>query len=227
MDALGLGIATSLVGLAFLLGVLSARSFAKFLRRGVRAELWWGSGLTLATAAMAVEAAVYFGVVTVWLLQAYIFFSAAIVGVLSLGATRVLRRPRVERAYTYYTLGSCLAVAVFSFATAPPSGMVTGGIITGNPSALLLILSSFVTVPATVVLLAASAVSLRRNWRWQTVLMAAGAIVLGAGGALYIASFPVALYYAEFIGILVLFLGLVSLPQTATTSAASGTPSRA
>lgn len=219
MDALAVGIAGSLIGLAVLLGYLSVRSLAKFRLRGVRAELWWGSGLTLATAAMAIEAVVYLGFVTDGVLQAYIFCSAAIVGILSLGATRVLRSPRVEGAYTIYTLVACGVVAVFSFGTAPPAGMVNGGIISGNPSALLITLSSFVTVPATVVLLAASAVSLRRNWRWQTMLMAAGALVLGAGGFLYIASFPVALYYAEFIGILVLFLGLISLPQPASTTA--------
>jgi hypothetical protein len=74
-------------------------------------------------------------------------------------------------------------------------------------------------VPATVILLSASALSLRKSWRWQTLLMVAGAVVLGAGGTLYIASFPIALYYAEFLGILMLFLGLVSLPQVSTASA--------
>jgi hypothetical protein len=43
-------------------------------------------------------------------------------------------------------------------------------------------------------------------------------VILGAGGALYIASFPIALYYAEFLGIFFLFLGLVSLPSTARAS---------
>jgi hypothetical protein len=49
--------------------------------------------------------------------------------------------------------------------------------------------------------------------------MAGGAIILGAGGALYIASFPIALYYAEFVGILLLFLGLISLPQASSAPA--------
>jgi hypothetical protein len=94
--------------------------------------------------------------------------------------------------------------------------MVSGGIITGNPPVLLLVLSSLVTGPATVVLLTASYLALRRSWRWQTLLMIAGAVILGAGGTLYIASFPVALYYAEFLGIILLFLGLMSLPQTSS-----------
>jgi hypothetical protein len=48
--------------------------------------------------------------------------------------------------------------------------------------------------------------------------MIGGALILGAGGTLYIASFPVALYYAEFLGIILLFFGLISLPQVASNA---------
>ncbi|HZY93235.1 MAG TPA: hypothetical protein VFG07_10765 [Thermoplasmata archaeon] len=217
-------IAASLVVLTLLLAVLSIRGIVRYVRSRLWTQLMWAGGLALATAAMAVEAIVYVGVVDELLLQAYVFFSAAIVGVLSLGATKVLRRPVVERVYTVYTWAATLVVAVFSFLTPVSTSIVVGGIISGNPPLLLLILSSFVTGPATIVLLTASVVALRRSWRWPTLLMVAGALILGAGGTLYIASFPVALYYAEFVGIIVLFLGLVTLPQTAPagTSAPAG-----
>jgi hypothetical protein len=75
-----------------------------------------------------------------------------------------------------------------------------------------------------VVLVGSAIQGLRRSRRWQTLLMVAGALVLGGGGTLYIASFPVALYYAEFIGIGLLFLGLVNLPTTAPVPARTPTP---
>jgi hypothetical protein len=212
-------IAASLVGLSLMLLVLSVRAFAKYRNSPTRAQLMWGAGLIFATGAMLVESVVYLGSDSSLILQIYVFFSAAIVGVLSLGATRILRSPRLERAYTWYTVATCGLVAVFSFLTPlPPSSMVTAGIITGDPPLLMLVLSSLVTVPATVVLLSASYLSLRRSWRWQTLLMIGGALILGAGGTLYIASFPVALYYAEFLGIILLFFGLISLPQGSSTS---------
>ena len=183
----------------------------------------WGSGLAFAGAAMAIETIVYAGIVSSPLLQAYVFLSAAIVGVLSLGATRILRSPRLERVYVGYTAAACALVAVACALTPLPSAMVSGGIIVGNPPLLLIVLSSLVTVPATVVLLVATGLSLHRSWRWQTLLMAAGAVILGAGGALYIASFPIALYYAEFLGIFLLFLGLVSLPAAEATSVTTPT----
>ncbi len=218
-------IAASLAALCGLLSVLSVRGLLRFRQSGSRAQLMWGGGLTLAAAAMGVELAVYLGFVSSPILQAYVFFSAGIVGILSLGATKILRSPKVERAYTTYILATSGLVAAACCLTPLPSSMVSGGIITGNPPLSLILLSSLVTFPATAVLLAATVLSLRRSWRWQTMLMAAGAVILGAGGTLYIASFPIALYYAEFLGILLLFLGLISLPQSSPTHAATPTGS--
>ncbi|HTT34668.1 MAG TPA: hypothetical protein VMH78_02210 [Thermoplasmata archaeon] len=210
-EAIGLTISLGL--LAFALAFLAVRGAGQYRTTRSRPQLAWSSGLALASAAMAVETVVYAGFVTDVLLQAYIFLSAAIVGVLSLGAARVFRRPRLEQGYSWYTLVACAAVGVASFAVPVPAGMVQQGIIVGNPSLLLLVLSSMVTGPATIVLLASAVVGLRRARRWQTLLLIAGALVLGAGGTFYIASFPVLLYYAEFIGIVLLFFGIVSLPR--------------
>ncbi len=216
-------IAGSLAGLFLLLATLTVRGFLKFGRSRRRVDLAWAAGIALAAAAMAVELVVFLGVVSSPILQAYVFFSAAIVGVLSLGATRVLRSPRLESAYTAWTLATCAVTGFFSAITPLPATMVSQGIITGNPPVLLLVVSSLVTGPATIVLVAASILALRRSWRWQTLLLVGGALVLGAGGTLYIASFPVALYYAEFFGIILLFLGLISLPQPTAAPSATGT----
>ena len=214
----------SLGALCGLLSAISARGVMRYRQSRSRSQLMWACGLALGAAAMGVETIVYLGVVSGPILQAYVFLSAAIVGVLSLGATKILRSPRVERAYSAYILATSAVVAVASFLTPLSTSMVSSGIITGNPPLSLILLSSLVTVPATVVLLTATVLSLRRSWRWQTLLMAAGAVILGAGGALYIASFPVALYYAEFLGILLLFLGLVSLSQASPSSSSVARP---
>jgi hypothetical protein len=225
VDAEGYAIAASLFFVFALLVILAARSALQFYRTNDRNQLFWGSGVGLAAAAMAVEAIVYLGVSPGPYLPAYVFFSAAIVGVLSLGATRVLRRPRLELGYRVYSLGTIGIVAALCAITPLPDSMVTAGVITGNPPLSLIVASTFVTGPATVLLLTASYLSLRRSWKWHTVLVIAGALILGAGGVLYIATFPVALYYAEFAGVLLLFLGLISLP--AHTSAPMVSPAAA
>jgi len=223
MDAGEYAVAASLILLTGLLAALSLRSAYRSLHNHEARELPWVGGLAIGAAAMAIETAVFFGASQPVLLQGYVFASAAIVGVLSLGAVHVLRRPLAERAYVAFTLVMVGVVAMFSFLTAPASGMVSNGVITGDPSLLLVVLSSLVTFPATVVLLLASAIALRRSRRWQTILLIAGALILGAGGTLYIASFPAVLYYAEFVGIVLLFFGLVSLPHPSGTPAPAPT----
>ncbi len=229
MDPTGTVIAVSLGMLSGVLGSLSARGVRRFLSARDPHQLMWAVGLSLATAATVVELAAYVGIVSSLLLQAYVFFSAAIVGVLSLGTLRAFHRELWKRAYLGYALASLALVAVVSFTTPLPTSMVRDGVISGNPPLSLLVLSSLVTVPATVVLLTACALSLRRNFRWKGLCMLGGAAVLGAGGAFYIASFPVMLYYAEFVGIVLLFFGLVDFSRwtLAGPVAASGPRERA
>lgn len=215
MDVTAWAILVSLGLLTAALSTLTIRGFARYREGRVRVQLWWSLGLGLAAAAMAVETIVYAGVVNAPLLQTYIFLSGALVGILSLGAVRVFRRPRIEPIYAAYTFATCGILAVASYLTPVSGAMVTGGIITGQPPLLLTLLSSLITGPATVVLLVSAGSSLRRARDWRTLLLIAGALVLGAGGFLYIASFPVALYYAEFVGIIFLFAGLVSLRPAA------------
>jgi hypothetical protein len=213
VDALRWGIALSLAVLSVVLGLLSARGFVRFVRNHDRHQVMWAVGLSFGTAATSLELIAYLGVVTTSLLQAYVFFSAAIVGVLSLGALRAFHRVFWNRTYIGYIAATLAVVAFFTLKTPMPASMVQGGVISGNPPLLLLVLSSLVTVPATIVLLAACVMSLRKSFRMKGLMMMAGACVLGAGGAFYIASFPVILYYAEFIGIVLLFFGLVDLSR--------------
>lgn len=220
------GIAISLALLSLILGYLSIRGMYRAFGERSRHQLWFGLGLSCGTAALLVELLAYVGIVNSGLLQAYVFLSAAIVGVLSLGSAKSFRPGRFEVAYTSYMAVAIGTVAWFSASTPMPISMVRAGIVAGNPPLLLLILSSFVTIPATVVLLTAAVVHLRRTFRPKGLLMITGACVLGAGGAFYIASFPVVLYYAEFVGIVMLFLGLTDLSRLSLAKPATA-PERA
>lgn len=214
MNAEGWGIAISLGLLTVVLTVLAGRGFLRFFLTRRHSQLGWGVGLAFGAAATAIELAAYVGAVSALMLQAYVFFSAAIVGTLSLGSVRAFRRPIYRNLYAGYIISVSAVVGVFCFLTpVVPSSMVQDGVISGNPPPLLLILSSLITGPATVVLLGFAVVSLRRAFHWKGLLMIAGASVLAAGGVFYIASFPVALYYAEFIGIVLLFVGLTDFSR--------------
>jgi hypothetical protein len=220
LDAESWGIAISLALLTVVLASLTARGFVKFYQTHRHSQLGWGVGLGFGATATAIELSAFVGFVTPWMLQAYVFFSAAIVGTLSLGSVRAFRRPIYRNLYAGYIIVVSAVVGIFCFTTPVSSSVVTNGVISGNPPALLLVLSSLITVPATIVLLGFAVVSLRRSFHWKGLLMIAGASVLAAGGAFYIASFPVALYYAEFIGIVLLFIGLTDFSRWLTPAAA-------
>jgi len=220
MNAEDWGIAVSLGLLTAVLTVLAARGFVRFFSTRRHSQLGWGVGLGFGAMATAIELAAYLGVDSSVMLQAYVFFSAAIVGTLSLGSVRAFRRPIYRNLYASYIIGISAVVGLFCFTTPVPSSMVQEGVISGNPPVFLLVLSSLITVPATVVLLGFAVVSLRRSFHWKGLLMIAGASVLAAGGAFYIASFPVALYYAEFLGIVLLFIGLTDFSRWLTPSVA-------
>lgn len=201
----------SLALLTAALGFLAVRGLRRYVASRVSVQLWWSLGLALATAAMVVETIVYGGIDNGPLLQTYFFLSAALVGVLSIGAIRVFHRPKLEPRYAMFVFLACVVLGVYCFTTPLSTDLVVGGIIVGNPPLLLFVLSTVVTGPATVVLLISAGSSLRKTRDWRSLMLIAGALVLGVGGALYTARFPVALYYAEFIGIILLFGGLVSL----------------
>jgi hypothetical protein len=224
MDGSFYAIALSLGLLGIALAGLSARALARFLRKPEPTQGMWAAGMGMAAAAMGIETVVYVGVVSSGLLEAYVFVSAALVGLLSLGCTHVIRVVGFPKAYGAFILAACAVLAAACALTPLPLSMVSNGIIWQSPPLTLLILSSIITGPATIVLLAASVVSLRRSRKWQNLLIIGGALVLGAGGTLYIASFPVFLYYAEFIGIVLLFGGVVSLPRPSPSAAGLGRP---
>ena len=223
MDAEQWGIAVSLGLLTVVLTVLAARGFIRFFQTHKHSQLGWGFGLGFGATATGIELLAYTGFVSPVLLQAYVFFSAAIVGTLSLGMVHAFRRALYRNLYSGYIIATSAVVAFFSFSTPVPGSMVQAGVISGNPPVFLLILSSLITVPATIVLLGFAVLALRRSFHWKGLLMIAGASVLAAGGAFYIASFPVALYYAEFIGIVLLFIGLTDFSKWITPAPAAST----
>jgi len=226
MDAESWGIATSLGLLTLVLAALAGRGFVRFFRTHKHSQIGWGVGLGFGAAATAIELSAYVGVVSSVMLQAYVFLSAAIVGTLSLGSVRAFRKPIYRYLYAGYIIAVSAVTGIFCFTTPVSGSMVQAGVISGNPPVFLLVLSSFITVPATIVLLGFAVVSLRRSFHWKGLLMIAGASVLAAGGAFYIASFPVALYYAEFVGIVLLFIGLTDFSRWLTpTAAAAAVPS--
>jgi hypothetical protein len=208
-------IVASLIVLAALAALLTGIVTGRWRRNRRDAELYWSVGLALVTVTLGQEAAVYAGVVSSFMLQSYFFLVALLVGVLSLGSASLALSAPLRSAYAAYILAMCGVTAVVAFAFPVDGSVVTQGVITGSPGLALTVASSLVTFPAAVLMAVTSLYGAFRGKRWNLLYIGIGIIVISAAGSLYIASFPAALYYAEFVGVVLLFLGFVQLSSPA------------
>jgi len=111
------------------------------------------------------------------------------------------------------------AMVVVGLASSVPSSIVANGVVTGLPPLWVEVVSILITVPAALMLFFSSLYGALRQKRYQLLYIAAGTAVITAAGSLYLVSFPASLYYAEFVGIVLLFLGFVKVPGISAPAA--------
>ncbi len=216
MDPQNLAVLASLVALSGLTFLLGAKMWIRYRSRGETPYLYWFLGLLLTGFTLAEEAGVYGGVVTAPILATYFFLVALLVGLLSLGSARMALGSRWFQIYRAYVAGIGLLIAAIAFAIPVPVSVVVGGVIRGSPGLDLILASSLLTFPAAVLMAVTSLVGAWRTHRWNLALIFAGIVVISGAGSLYIVSFPVTLYYAEFLGVVLLFFGFLRIPAPAS-----------
>jgi hypothetical protein len=205
--------------LAFLAGLLSIVVLRRYLAQRKGFLLAYAVGLILVTFTLIEEVFFYAGYWSQPLIQSYLFLVAALVGILSLGSAKIGLAARWFRVYSLYIVAMVAIAGWFTFTTYVPSSIIDAGVVTGNPPLAIIISSTLVTVPAAVLMVGVSVLGAIRQHKPQLLLIAAGIVVISAAGALYIVSIPVTLYFAEFLGVLLLFLGFIGVPIGSRASA--------
>ncbi len=209
------GVAASIVVLSLVALLLSVLVLRRFRVDRQRCYLYWGAGLFLVFVTLVQEAALYVGVWSQLLIQSYLILVAVLVGVLSLGSAELSLRGLSKYLWFGYMVVTSVALAVVGLLETVSSSVVSGGVVSGSPPTSVLILSSLVTFPAAAMLIASSLYGVVRTKRYQLLYITIGTIVISIAGSLYLVSFPVTLYYAEFVGVALLFLGFVQIPRLA------------
>jgi len=108
--------------------------------------------------------------------------------------------------YYAYSAFSTLALLV-SLIYTEIGNILTEGVVYGPLPTLVIITSSLVTFPASAILIIVAAFSYYKGHDRRMLSIILGTIIVSVAGTLYIAQFPAFLYYAEFIGIVLLWLG--------------------
>jgi hypothetical protein len=208
-----LGLALSIVVLSAAALALSAMVLVRYRRERRACHLYWGIGLFLVFVTLAEEAALFVGVWSEVLVQSYLVLVAVLVGILSLGSAELSLHGWGKRAWFAYIAATSVLLAAVGFLYTVPSSIVVDGVVSGLPSTPVVIASSLVTFPAAGLLIVASLYGALREKRLQLLYITAGTVVISAAGSLYLVSFPLSLYYAEFVGVALLFLGFVKVPM--------------
>ena len=208
---MALAIAVSMVAICVIALVLAVLVLARYRRDRRRWHLYWGIGIFLVFVAQAQEAAFYLGLWSQLLIRSYLVVVAVLVGVLSLGSAELSLRGRARSLWYGYVGASCAACAAVCAVTPVSSTILYEGVVWGMPPINVVIVSSLATIPTALLLIVASLLGAVRERRLRLLYITAGMTVFTVSGSLYIVSFPAAMFYAEFLGVVLLFLGFVNV----------------
>ncbi len=197
---------TALIFLAssFLSVLLTMNHF----RKSLRSYVFWASGMWLFAFASLLEVMFSLGIYGNLLIDIYLFAVAVLVQLLSLGSLALIRKKKIFMSYAGYSIAADILL-ILSLALYPVGNILTRGVVFGLLPLDVTIVSSIITFPAAVILVVIAAVSYRSGKDRKMLSIIAGTIVVSIAGTLYIAAYPAFLYFAEFIGIILLWLGFV------------------
>ncbi|MCL4397160.1 hypothetical protein M1494_02325 [Candidatus Parvarchaeota archaeon] len=195
--------------LIFLLTVpLAGLMTYKFLKKRGKSQLYWSIGLWLFGMGVLLEVLFSFNIYNAFLIKTYLAAVAFLVSFLALGSTALLKNKKVFIYYGIFLILSAVFV-VYSLITANIGNVLTNYVVFGVLPLLVVISSSVMTFPAAAMLIAVAVLSYRKTSNKKMLSIIAGVVIVSVAGSLYIVHFPAFLYYSEFIGILLLWLGFI------------------
>lgn len=204
-EGAGISIAASLISLGF-----AALVFRQWLSRKKPYQLAWSIGLGLyAVAAFTQFWAEAYG----WdpgIYKVYYLVAAPLVAVLGIGSTLLVQR-RVGLGFAVYTaivfVGFVLAVAGATVITDALKSPIPAG--NAMPDTVR-IYSPLFTVPGSIALIGIAAYSYWRTRLMFNAWIGIGAAIVAAGGSLARFNIAAALYFAELVGIALMFWGFLA-----------------
>jgi len=216
-------VAISLGVLSVVALLLGALILGRYGRERRLWNLYWGTGIVLVFVTLVEESALDAGMWSQLLIRSYLVITAVLVGVLSLGSAELA----LSRRWKYLWFGfigvvsaACVAVGAL---TPVPSSIMFDGAVWSLPPTIVVVASSLVTVPGAAMLIGTSLYGVVRQRRFYLLYVTLGTIVFALGGSLYIASFPAAMYFADFAGTVLLFFGFVRVTDRSAAAVRTAT----
>ena len=198
---------STLLILALTVPLAALMTYKSFKKKG-KSQFYWSVGLWLFTAGVLLEVFFSFNIYNAVLIKIYLAAVAFLVSFLALGSVSLLKN---RLFYSYYGVFLILSgvFVVYSLIVSNIGNILTNYVVFGILPLLVVISSSIMTFPAAIILILVAALSYRKKPNKKMLSIIAGVIIVSIAGSLYIAHFPAFLYYSEFIGILLLWLGFI------------------
>ncbi|MEM3416106.1 MAG: hypothetical protein QW719_02070 [Candidatus Micrarchaeaceae archaeon] len=180
----------------------------RYSRRRSKPLLYWSVGMWAFAIGVLLEVVFAAGIYSELLISVYLFIVAIVVESLALGSMQLIKSNKLKNLYYAYAAASTILLA-YSLYASHIGNIIESHIVFGALPMFVVITSSIVTFPAAAILIAIAAISYVRKRSYKMLSIIAGVIVVSAAGTLYIAAMPTFLYYSEFIGILLLWIGFI------------------
>lgn len=200
------GVEITTIVFFILSSVLSIYLTSSYFDRRQKQYLYWGIGMWIFAITDLLEVLFAWGVYSTGIAQAYLFLVALLVVPLAMGSISLIKSRLAIRAYVAYS-AVVSAALLYYVITSNIGSIVTNGIVNGQMPVPVLAVSSLITFPGLIIIVGIAVLSYVRTKRRKVLWIIAGMLVFALGGMLYIASIPASIYYTEFAGLLMLWLG--------------------
>ncbi len=192
--------------IALLSGILSVFMTFNYFRRRQPSYIFWSMGLWLFTFGVVLEALFAANVYSEALIDIYLFVVVVLVESLALGSAFTTKGIVFKCLYLLYVLVVSL-VMVIALVTSDIGNVLVTYVVYGALPLSVVVVSSLGTFPAAAILIIVAALAYRRRRNAKMLSIIAGTLIVSIAGALYIAAVPEFLYFAEFVGIVLLWFG--------------------
>jgi hypothetical protein len=202
--------ALSITAVTFVLSfVLAFYMTKKYKKTKSKPLLYWSSGMQAFSIGVFIEVVFALGITTSFLVSFYLFLVAMIVELLALGSIQLIKSKRIKKMYYAFCIITTIMLLISVIAYKSPN-FVSNYVAWGVPPLIVTLLSTLITIPASIVLLAVAIKSYLKTRSNKMLSIIAGVVFVVIAGTLYIVSFPSLLYISEFVGILLLWIGFYS-----------------
>ena len=198
---------STLLILVLTLGLAIIMSY-RYIRKPSKPLLYWSTGMWFFVIGVLLEVIFAFGIYSEFLIALYLFVVAMVVESLAIGSMQLIKSIKLKSSYYLYSIITTVLLA-YSLYASNIGNVITNHIVFGVLPIFIVITSSIVTFPAAAILIAIAAISYLHRHSAKMLSIIAGVVVVSVAGTLYIAAIPAFLYYSEFIGILLLWLGFI------------------